>query len=139
MKENNLLKVQNEIEQMVKEIHPVPLKVILETCLLTEEEKKQACRASIEGGAHFVKTSTGFSTGGACIEDIQLMLQCIKDMGSVKGTEGTKDSKGRVKIKASGGIRSYEQCKKFIEAGADRIGTSNGVQILETFLSLKKS
>ena len=116
LKENQFHRVQKEIEQMVKEIHPTPLKVILETCLLTQKEKEQACIAAMEGGAHFVKTSTGFSTGGACIEDILQMRQILK---------------GKAKIKASGGIRSYEQAKQFIEAGADRIGTSHSVSIIE--------
>ena len=119
LKDRKPHKVQNEIEQIVTEINPVPLKVILETCLLTEDEKKQACIAAIEGGAHFVKTSTGFSTGGALIEDIQLML---------------KYTKGKAKIKASGGIQSYEQAKKFILAGVHRIGTSHGVKIMEQSL-----
>lgn len=92
------------------------VKVILETCLLTDEEIVKACQLSEEAGAAFVKTSTGFSTGGATEEHIRLM----------KGTVGD-----RLKIKASGGIRDYETVMKMIEAGADRIGASASVAIMK--------
>ena len=118
LKDNQPQEVEKEIKHIVREIHPIPLKVILETCLLTEKEKQQACIVAMEGGAQFVKTSTGFSTGGAQIEDILQMQQITK---------------GRIKIKASGGIRSYEQAKKFIEMGVDRVGTSHSVSIMEAF------
>ncbi|MCD8140645.1 MAG: deoxyribose-phosphate aldolase [Planctomycetaceae bacterium] len=92
------------------------LKVILEMCLLTEEEKKTAIQAAIDAGADFVKTSTGFSTGGATVEDVRLMRSMVGDsMG----------------VKAAGGVRSIEDARKVIEAGASRIGTSNGVKIIE--------
>ncbi|MCD8349695.1 MAG: deoxyribose-phosphate aldolase [Planctomycetaceae bacterium] len=92
------------------------LKVILEMCLLTEAEKKTAIQAAIDAGADFVKTSTGFSTGGATVEDVKLMRSMVGDaMG----------------VKAAGGVRSIEDAKKVIEAGASRIGTSNGVKIIE--------
>ena len=90
------------------------LKVILETCLLTEEEIVRACQAAKNAGADFVKTSTGFSTGGARPEDVALM----------------KRSAGGLKVKASGGIHSYEEAMAMIEAGADRIGASAGIAIL---------
>ena len=90
------------------------LKVILETCLLTEEEIVRACEASKNAGADFVKTSTGFSTGGAKVEDVALM----------------KQSAGGLKVKASGGIHSYDEAKAMIDAGADRIGASAGIAIL---------
>ena len=92
------------------------VKVILETCLLTEEEKRVACRLCKEMGADFVKTSTGFSTGGATVEDIALMRAAVgEEMG----------------VKASGGIRNYAVAKAMVEAGASRIGASAGVQIVE--------
>lgn len=90
------------------------LKVILETCLLTEEEIVRACEASQNAGADFVKTSTGFSTGGAKVEDVALM----------------KQSAGGLKVKASGGIHNYDEAKAMIDAGADRIGASAGIAIL---------
>lgn len=92
------------------------VKVILETCLLTEEEKVKACEISKEAGADFVKTSTGFSTGGATVEDIKLMRKTVgPDMG----------------VKASGGVRSREDAKAVIAAGANRIGASASVAIVE--------
>lgn len=91
------------------------LKVILETSLLTDDEKRRACELASLAGADFVKTSTGFSTGGATVHDIRLMREA-----SAPG----------VRIKASGGIRDYQTALAMIEAGADRIGTSSGVAIL---------
>lgn len=93
------------------------LKVIIETCLLTDEEKKKACELSMEAGADYVKTSTGFSTGGATLRDVALMKEVV-------GEEGL--------VKASGGIRDYNTAIAMIEAGADRIGTSNAVKIMES-------
>lgn len=92
------------------------LKVIIETCLLTDEEKEKACGLSVEAGADFVKTSTGFSSGGATREDVALMRRVV---GS------------RAKVKASGGIRDKESAQTMIEAGADRLGTSATVKIVE--------
>ena len=91
------------------------VKVILETCLLTEEEKVHACRVCKEAGADYVKTSTGFSTGGATVEDVHLMRQTVQD------TMG---------VKASGGIRTAEDARRMEEAGADRLGTSAGISIV---------
>ena len=89
------------------------VKVIIETCLLTDEEKVKACELAARAGCSFVKTSTGFSTDGAEVEDVQLMRQTVgEDVG----------------VKASGGIRTFDDFKKMIEAGANRIGTSNGVK-----------
>ena len=85
------------------------LKVIIETCLLTEEEKKEMCRVVTESGADFIKTSTGFSAAGATPEDVALMR---------------KYSGPEVKVKAAGGIASIEDAERFIELGADRLGTS---------------
>lgn len=90
------------------------VKVIIETCLLTDEEKVRACTVSKIAGADFVKTSTGFSTGGATVEDVRLMR---KTVGEGMG------------VKASGAVRDYETAKKMIEAGANRLGTSSGVVI----------
>ncbi|MFD0615953.1 deoxyribose-phosphate aldolase [Paenibacillus sp. GCM10027629] len=91
------------------------VKVIIETCLLTEEEKVRACEISVKAGADFVKTSTGFSTGGATIEDVALMRKTVGE---------------HVGVKASGGVRSLEDMNNMVKAGANRIGTSSGVKIL---------
>ncbi len=92
------------------------LKVIIETCLLTEEEKVRACELSVAAGADYVKTSTGFSTGGATVEDIALMRKTVgADIG----------------VKASGGVRSYETACAMIDAGATRLGTSSGIAIVQ--------
>lgn len=92
------------------------VKVIIETCLLTDEEKVKACQLSEEAGAAFVKTSTGFSTGGATKEDVALMKSTVGD---------------RLQVKASGGIRDYKTAAEMIEAGADRLGASASVNIME--------
>ena len=92
------------------------MKVIIETCLLTDKEKIKACQAAVAAGADFVKTSTGFSTAGARLDDVRLMRQTVgPDVG----------------VKAAGGTRSLEDAQAFIEAGATRIGTSAGVTIME--------
>jgi deoxyribose-phosphate aldolase len=92
------------------------VKVIIEACLLSDEEKVRACELSVKAGADFVKTSTGFSTGGATIEDVRLMRQTVgPDIG----------------VKASGGVRSREDALALIEAGATRIGASSGVSIVK--------
>jgi len=96
------------------------VKVIIEACLLTEEEKVKACELSVAAGADYVKTSTGFSTGGATAEDIALMR---KTVGPELG------------VKASGGVRSLEDMKKMVEAGATRIGASSGVAIMNGLIS----
>ena len=90
-------------------------KVIIETCLLTDEEKRRACRLAKEAGADFVKTSTGFSTGGATTDDVRLMRE---EVGTALG------------VKASGGIRSRADAEAMLAAGATRLGTSNGVKIV---------
>ena len=94
------------------------VKVILETCLLTKEEIAEACKISMEAGADFVKTSTGFNAGGATAEDVALMRETVGD---------------HISVKASGGIRDYDTCMKMIEAGADRIGASASVKIMEVY------
>ena len=92
------------------------VKVILETCLLTKDEIVEACKLAKEAGAAFVKTSTGFSTGGALPEDVSLMKETVGDS---------------MQVKASGGIRDYETAMKMIEAGADRLGCSASVKIMQ--------
>ncbi len=93
----------------------VALKVIIETCLLTDEEKVSVCELAVKAGADFVKTSTGFSTGGATTKDVALMRKTVGDAAQVK---------------ASGGIRDYDTAKAMIDAGADRLGTSATVEII---------
>jgi deoxyribose-phosphate aldolase len=92
-------------------------KVILETCLLTNEEKARACELAVKARADFVKTSTGFSTGGATVEDVALMSRIVR--------------KKKLEVKASGGIRSLGDLRRMVEAGATRIGTSSGIKILQ--------
>lgn len=107
--------VQRDIEGVVKAAAGHTVKVIIETCLLTDEEKVKACEAAKAAGAHFVKTSTGFSTGGATTHDIALMRKTVgPEMG----------------VKASGGIRDYATAMAMIEAGANRIGASAGISIV---------
>lgn len=117
MKDKNFDLVRDDIQAVVEASHPNAIvKVIIETCLLTQEEKEKACQLSMEAGADFVKTSTGFSTGGATIEDVQLMKRVVGD---------------KLGIKASGGVRDLESAKAMIEAGATRLGTSSGVKIAQ--------
>ncbi len=115
LKSGNDEYVLHDIRQVVKAAKGRTVKVIIETGLLTDDEKMRACRLASQAGAHFVKTCTGMTQGRALVEDILLMKKNI--------TFG-------VKIKASGGIRSYEDAIKLIEAGSDRIGTSSGVEIV---------
>ena len=107
--------VQEEIKLLKEVAGKLVLKVIIETCLLTDEEKIAVCLAAKEAGADFVKTSTGFSTGGATVHDVMLMR---KTVGSEMG------------VKASGGVRTHEDLLAMVEAGATRIGTSNGTKII---------
>lgn len=109
--------VKSDIKAVVEALEgKAILKVILENCLLTKEEIQKACELAKEAGAHFVKTSTGFSTGGATVEDVKLMR---KTVGSSMG------------VKASGGVRTTEDAIAVIEAGANRIGASSSVSIVE--------
>ena len=108
--------VRDEIAAVQQAVGDHVLKVIVETCLLTEEEKKTMCRLVIEAGADFIKTSTGFSTGGATFADIELFAaECA----------------GRCKIKAAGGISTLDDAVRFIELGADRLGTSRVVKLVQ--------
>ena len=107
--------VREEIKLLKEVAGKLVLKVIIETCLLTDEEKVRACRLAKEAGADFVKTSTGFSTGGATVHDVKLMRETVgPEMG----------------VKASGGVRTHEDLIAMVEAGANRIGTSNGTKII---------
>ena len=110
----------DDIEQEIRKIHEAcsgkTLKVIIETCLLTDEEKIKMCEIVTSAGAEFIKTSTGFSTAGATFSDVELMRQYV----------GTN-----VKVKAAGGISSFADAEKFIELGADRLGTSRLVKIMK--------
>jgi deoxyribose-phosphate aldolase len=116
MKAGNLKAVEDDILAVRHEAeHPVRLKVIIETCLLTTDEKVKACEITRNAGADFVKTSTGFSTGGATLEDVALMRQTV---GPAMG------------VKASGGIKDYETAAAMIAAGANRIGAGAGVEIV---------
>ncbi len=109
--------VRADIREVVRAAHPrAKVKVIIECCLLSDADKKQACREAKGAGADFVKTSTGFSSGGATVHDVELMRQTV---GETMG------------VKAAGGIRSYEDAKKMIDAGATRIGASAGIAIVE--------
>lgn len=107
--------VREDIRAVVEACQGKLVKVILENCLLTKEEIVKVCQLSMEAGAHYVKTSTGFSTGGAVAEDVALM----------KKTVGEK-----MKVKASGGIRTPKDAEAMILAGADRIGAGNGIALL---------
>ena len=111
--------VRADIEEVVRATLGARHKVILETGLLTQEEKKIACRLAVEAGADYVKTSTGFGPGGATVEDVRLMKEAVA---------------GRAKVKASGGIRDLKTTLALLEAGADRIGTSASVKIIEEWL-----
>lgn len=115
VKDKNWDFVKDDIKAVVEASKPSIVKVIIETCLLSEEEKVKACELSEEAGAAFVKTSTGFSTGGATVEDVKLMRKTVGD---------------RLQVKASGGIRTPEFAKELVEAGADRLGAGNGIVLL---------
>ncbi len=121
LKSEDLALVKRDIEAVVEAAKGKAIvKVILETCLLTKEEIKVASQLSKDAGADFVKTSTGFSTGGATVEDVTLMREVV---GPNLG------------VKASGAVRSLEDVEKMIEAGATRIGASSGVQIMQGLTS----
>ena len=108
--------VENEIRQIKEAIGDNILKVIIETCYLTDEEKVKACELSLVAKADFVKTSTGFGTGGATYEDVKLMKSVVGD---------------NAKVKASGGVRDKETAQKYVELGAERLGTSSGIDIVK--------
>lgn len=115
LKDGRLDAVRDDIAAVRRACGGAVLKVILETCLLTDEEKRTACRLAREAGADFVKTSTGFSTGGATVEDVALMRAAVGDA---------------LGVKASGGVRSLGAARAMVAAGANRIGTSSGVALM---------
>ena len=106
--------VYEDVKAVVEAANGNVVKVIIETCLLTEEEKVRACKLCVKAGAHFVKTSTGFSTAGATPEDVKLMKDTVGDAAEVK---------------AAGGVRTFEDWVKMVESGATRIGTSGGPKL----------
>ena len=108
--------VENEIRQIKEAIGDNILKVIIETCYLTDEEKVKACELSLVAKADFVKTSTGFGTGGATYEDVKLMKSVVGN---------------NAKVKASGGVRDKETAQKYVDLGAERLGTSSGIDIVK--------
>lgn len=107
--------VEADIRAVVEASAPAIVKVIIETCYLNEDEKKRACALALKAGAAFVKTSTGFGSGGATAEDVALMKACVGDAA---------------KVKASGGIRTKADADKMVRAGAERIGASAGIAIV---------
>ncbi len=117
LKEKNDELVERDVRAVVEAAKGKALvKVIIETCLLTDEEKVRACELSVKAGADFVKTSTGFSTGGATVEDVALMRKTVGE---------------NVGVKASGGVRNLKDVENVVTAGANRIGTSSGVKIVQ--------
>ncbi|MGA9231243.1 MAG: deoxyribose-phosphate aldolase, partial [Exiguobacterium oxidotolerans] len=115
LKDGDVELVERDIRAVVEAANGTLVKVIFENCLLTKEEIKTAAELSVKAGANFVKTSTGFSTGGATVEDIRLMRETVgPDIG----------------VKASGGVRDFEGAKAMIDAGASRIGASAGIAIV---------
>ena len=108
--------VKNEIKVLKDACGSLTLKVIIETCYLTKDEIRKVSELALEAGADFVKTSTGFGTGGALVEDVAIMKSVVGD---------------KAYVKASGGVKTHADAIKMIEAGADRIGTSNGIDIMK--------
>lgn len=122
LKDGNYDYIREEMRQIVAECRKANVisKVIFENCYLTQEEKKILCKIALEVKPDFIKTSTGFGTGGATLDDVKLMKSIVGDA---------------VKVKAAGGVRDLETCMAMVEAGAERIGTSAAVKITEEFVS----
>lgn len=116
LKDKNYDLVRDDVKAVVEAANGTLVKVILETCLLTEDEIKKACELCVEAKADYVKTSTGFSTRGATIEDVRIMKEAVH---------------GKAKVKAAGGVRAPEDMVKIVAAGADRIGTSAGCSLVK--------
>ncbi len=116
LKDKNYDLVRDDVKAVVEAANGTLVKVILETCLLTEDEIKKACELCVEAKADYVKTSTGFSTRGATIEDVRIMKGAVH---------------GKAKVKAAGGVRTPEDMVKIVAAGADRIGTSAGCSLVK--------
>ncbi|MDD3428467.1 MAG: deoxyribose-phosphate aldolase [Oscillospiraceae bacterium] len=124
LKSGNWDYVEEEMTRIVQACSErnITSKVIFENCYLTDDEKRHLCEIALRVKPTFIKTSTGFGTGGATIEDVKLMKECVGD---------------KLKIKAAGGVRTAEQALAMIEAGADRIGTSCGIEIVEGFTAMQ--
>ena len=116
LKDKNYDLERDDVKAVVEAANGTLVKVILETCLLTEDEIKKACKLCVEAKADYVKTSTGFSTRGATIEDVRIMKEAVH---------------GKAKVKAAGGVRTPEDMVKIVAAGADRIGTSAGCSLVK--------
>ena len=116
LKDKNYDLVRDDVNAVVEAANGTLVKVILETCLLTEDEINKACELCVEAKADYVKTSTGFSTRGATIEDVRIMKEAVH---------------GKAKVKAAGGVRTPEDMVKIVAAGADRIGTSAGCSLVK--------
>lgn len=119
VKEGNWKGVEEELLEIRNNLSDVVLKLIMECCYLTEEEKRTLCRLAIETGWDYVKTSTGYGAYGATVGDVELLKRC---------------SGGKIGVKAAGGIKNLDLAKQFVEAGADRIGTSSAVEIAKELL-----
>ncbi len=117
LKMGDVAYVENEIAEIKKAVGDKVLKVIIETCILTDAEKEKMCEVVVNAGADYIKTSTGFSSGGATPSDIKLFAKCIN---------------GKCKIKAAGGIKSVSDMENFIKLGASRLGTSSAIKIFES-------
>jgi deoxyribose-phosphate aldolase len=123
LKSGDMDAVRQDIAEVVQATPRAEHKVILETCYLTDQEKMTACRLVVEAGAEYAKTSTGFGAGGATVADVRLMKATVAN---------------KAKVKASGGIRDWKTAMAMLEAGADRIGTSASIQILEEWAADKR-
>jgi len=123
LKSGDVDAVRQDIAEVVQATPRAEHKVILETCYLTDQEKMTACRLAVEAGADYVKSSTGFGAGGATVTDVRLMKAAVE---------------GKAKVKASGGIRDWKTAMSLLEAGADRIGTSASLQIMEEWAAEKR-
>ncbi len=117
LKDGKYEEVEGEIREIKEAMGTQVLKVIHENCYLTDEEKRKACELSVAAGADFVKTSTGFGTGGSTLEDVKLMKEVVGD---------------KAEIKAAGGVRDVETALRYIEMGVTRLGTSSGVNLVST-------
>ena len=124
LKSGDLGLLESDIRGVVEAAAGTLVKVIIECCYLTDEEKALACKACVNAGADYVKTSTGFGTGGATVADVRLMKACVGDA---------------VLVKAAGGIRTASQALAFIEAGASRIGTSNGARLVDEYAAMLRA
>lgn len=116
LKDRNFRRAEEEIKQIVKVVPGLLCKVILENCLLTDQEKEIGCQIALQAGAHFVKTSTGFAAGGATVDDVKLMRRAVGE---------------HLGVKAAGGIKDYKTALQMVQAGATRIGASKSIQIIE--------